>query len=299
MVSIWTTMHALVPCSFLAACASLRWVGINWLRRLARGCVPVFVLCPLATGLAFGQAGQIQAVAVADALKKVKEGNFGSVDVEVIARGGAVAAVPALKEQFARGIDPSHKGDLDPGNKAEIASALVRLGNRDPIYWDFLMKQATEAIDSEAPFPREFDSQGEMLDDHFSTAFLQWAKAHSLSPGEAGQKVVYELPGKVVFLGETGDPRGLPLLRRAMSSSNYMIQVMAAKGLAKLQDKDSVPLIVAACEKSPWAAPATAEALVYFDDSRAQSAAEKYLPKELLDQLRASRQVPGNDAFFH
>jgi len=141
--------------------------------------------------------------------------------------------------------------------------------------------------------------RGRLLDDHFSPAFLQWAKGQGLSLSDASQKAMYELPGKLVFLGETGDPRGLPILRRAMSSSDYVIQIMAAKGLAKLQDRASVPLIIAACEKSAWAAPAIAEALVYVDDPQAQIAAEKYLPKKLLESLRETKNLPGNDAFFH
>ena len=138
-----------------------------------------------------------------------------------------------------------------------------------------------------------------MLKDHFSPAFLDWAKDQGLPLGDAGQKVMYELPGKVILLGETGDPRGLPLLRQAMSSPNYMIQIMAAKGLAKLQDKDSIPIIIAACQRAPAGmSPAIAEALVYFDDRQAQSEAEKYVPIELLKGLRERRQVPGNDAFL-
>ena len=265
-------------------------------------------VCILAAGRAHGQVQQSEAYkqverryqnlgTVAEAIQKVKQGSFYGPHVEEIAEAGAVEAIPALKEQFAHSVDASHKDDLDPGNKEEIASALVRLGEKDDIYWDFLVKQATEAVDSDAPFPREFDSKGKMLDDHFSPAFLQWAKQHSLSPGDAGEMVVYRFPGKLLMLAETGDPRGIPLLRRAMSSPNYMIQVMAAKGLAKLQDKDSIPLIIAACGNSPWAAPAIAQALIYFDDPQAQSTAEKYLPKQMFEALREARQTPGNDPF--
>jgi HEAT repeat protein len=296
------------PMLFWERMANNRKIGF---RCAMLGIFPLWVLCILTISMADGQGEQTQAYrraeerfqnigSVADAVKKVKQGKFGGVHVEEIARAGAVEAIPALKEQFARSLDPSQKDDLDPGNKAEIASALVRLGDKDPIYWDFLVKQANEAIESDAPFPREFDSRGKMLDDHFSPAFLQWAKDQGLSPGDAGQKAVYELPGKLVFLGETGDPRGLPLLRRAMSSSNYMIQIMAAKGLAKLLDKDSIPVIVAACERAPAdMVAAIAEALAFYDDPQAQSAAETYLPKELVKALRETRQVPGNDPFFH
>jgi len=265
-------------------------------------------LCVLAAGTALGQGQQSEAYrqaekryqnvgSVAEAIQKVKEGNFFGVHVEEIAEAGAVEAIPALKEQFARSIDTSHKDDLDPGNKEEIASALVRLGDKDEVYWDFLVKQATEAIDSDAPFPRDFDSQGKMLVDHFPPAFLQWAKVRGLSPDAAAEAAMYRLPGKLLMLAETGDPRGAPLLRRALTSSNFVIQAMAAKGLAKLQDKDSIPLIIAACQASLGGAAAIAEALVYFDDPQAQAAAEKYLPKEMFKALRDTRHAPAHDPF--
>jgi hypothetical protein len=282
---------------FMAA-RSIRRTFLLWVCwALAAGTAPA----QSEQSLAYGRAEQRfhNIGSVAEAVKKVKEGNFTGVHVEEIVHARAVEAIPALRAQFGRTIEPSHSRDIDPGNKAEIASALVRLGDKDATYWDFLVNGATAALDSAPPFPRESDPQGRLLDDHFSPAFLQWAKGQGLSLSDASQKAMYELPGKLVFLGETGDPRGLPILRRAMSSSDYVIQIMAAKGLAKLQDRASVPLIIAACEKSAWAAPAIAEALVYVDDPQAQIAAEKYLPKKLLESLRETKNLPGNDAFFH
>ena len=85
----------------------------------------------------------------------------------------------------------------------------------------------------------------------------------------------------VEIVAETRDPRGVRLLRRALSSSHYEIQTIAAAGLARARDKDSVPLIIDACKNaSPDAASSIAQALVYFDDPRAQSAADQYLSKE-------------------
>jgi hypothetical protein len=268
------------------------------------------LLCSLAVARAHGQDRRQQSEAyqraerrfqnlgsVADAIKKVKQGDFLGVHVEEIAEAGAGEAIPALKEQFARNVDPSQKDDIDPGNKGKIASALVRLGDKDEVYWDFLVKQAKEAIESDPPFPREFDFQGNMLTDHFSTAFLQWAKVHELSSDKAAEMAMYKLPGKLLLIAETGDQRGLPLLRQAMSSSNFVIQAMAAKGLAKLQDKESIPLIIAACQKSPGGASAIAEALVYFDDPQAQNAAGEYMPKDMFKAFRENRHEPIHDPF--
>ncbi len=227
------------------------------------------VLCMLLAVCTFAQ--QAKPSEVEEAIHRVKQGKFDLADVWAVAEAHAVQAAPILKEQFALKHDAQTKGVL--------ASALVTLGDKEQVYWDFLAEQATEAIESDIPFPRDFDSQGKMLKDHFSPAFLQWAKNHSLSPGNAGQLAGYELPGKLMLLASTGDPRGVQLLRRALSSHNYILAVIASKGLAKLQDKDSIPMIVEAAQKAPSAMSAgIAYALLYFDDPRAQDAAAMFIP---------------------
>ena len=57
-----------------------------------------------------------------------------------------------------------------------------------------------------------------------------------------------------------------------------MIQAYAAVGLAKVRDKDSIPLIVQACER---AAPEMVDwigqnGLALFDDPQAQSAVKRF-----------------------
>jgi HEAT repeat protein len=255
------------------------------------------VVCALSLISVFAQE-EAKKVNAAEAIKKVKQGNFLAVDVEEIAKAHAVEAIPALGEQFARTVDPSHLNYLDPGNKAKIASALVRLGDKDPIYWDFLEKQATLALDSDAPYPGSFDSRGKAVPRELSPEFVEWAKSQHIAPESLAETAMYKLPGRLLLLAETGDPRGLPLLRRAMSSRNYMIQAVAAKGLAKLLDKDSIPLIIEACQRAPMdAAPGIAEALVYFDDPQAQMAAEKFLPKDFLQAIRNEYGVLLHDPF--
>src|SRR5260370_39289585 len=78
---------------------------------------------------------------------------------------------------------------------------------------------------------------------------------------------MYLAPGPVGLLALTGDPRAVPLLRRALWSPNYMIEIMGAMGLAKIQDKESIPWIIEACRRAPAEAAAViAESLIYFDD---------------------------------
>ena len=240
-------------------------------------------------GVAYGQAGQpqpeklaygIDKANVPDAIAKVKSGDFALVHVELIAEAGAVEAIPILKEQFARSQDPL--------TKAKIAAALVRLGDKDDTYWDYLVQLATPAIESDAPDFMSYDEQGKALHGP-SPAFLAWTKTHNASP-EAGEDSLYWLPGKVLLLGETGDPRAVPLLRQALLSPNHLIEAAAARGLAEIQDKDSIPMIIEACRKAPAeAASVIADSLVYFDDSRAQSAVDTYIAKDTAKLLRDAR----------
>ena len=254
----------------------------------------LLVCCALLAGSALGQTVQVQPgkrlyeadeANVADAIAKVKSGDFAGVHVDLIGRAGAVEAIPILKEQFVRVHDP-----LD---KAKIAQVLIKLGDKDDTYWDFLVKLATPALESDAPDFMNFDSQGKSSAGP-SPAFIAWAKAHNVPAngpnGNAAEDSVYIFPGKVGLLGLTADPRAIPLLRQALSSPNHMIEIAAASGLAEMQDKDSIPLIIEACKRAPAEAGGViAESLVYFDDAEAQGAVDTYIPKDTAKIIREAR----------
>ena len=80
---------------------------------------------------------------VANAIAQVESGDFGLAIVEQLAEAHAVQAVPALKQQF--------ELSRSSARKAQIASALVRLGEKDETYWNYLTEQATEAVQSDLP----------------------------------------------------------------------------------------------------------------------------------------------------
>jgi len=257
-----------------------------------REVVNLFVWCALLilTGVAYGQEEQSQSnkptyaadkANVPDAIAKVKSGDFNGVHVEMIAEAGAAEALPILKEQFAR--------SQDPFLKAKIASAVVRLGDKEDTYWDFLVKLATPAVESDAPDFMNYNSDGKAKPGP-SPEFVAWAKAHNVSPQSVGEDSLYWLPGKLALLGSTGDQRAIPLLRRALLSPNHQIEVVAALGLAETRDKDSIPLIIEACKRAPAEAAAViARSLVFFDDPQAQSAADEYIPKDVAKQDREAR----------
>ena len=117
-----------------------------------------------------------------------------------------------------------------------------------------------------------------------------WADAHNVSVNTAGIYSRYDIPGKVLELAMAGDPRSIPLLRRALDSRNYLIVSWAAKGLAQIQDKQSIPLIIAAVQKTPVAYKSLiAESLVYFDDAQAQSAVDSCMSKDRAAMNREAR----------
>ncbi|WP_433975013.1 HEAT repeat domain-containing protein [Tunturiibacter lichenicola] len=200
-------------------------------------------------------------------------------DVESLSYVGQAAAthpaetVAILRENFVN--------TQDERRKAQIASALIGLGNKEDIYWDFLLRQATSALESDASSPVKYDSQGKPIEG--PSSYEAWAKQ---------DREFNEMLTFVEIVAETRDPRGVGLLRRALSSPHYEIQTFAAAGLVRARDNDSIPLIIDACKNaSPDVASSIANALVYFDDPRAQSAVDRYLSKE---DAKAAREEKAN-----
>lgn len=229
---------------------------------------------------------------VDDLIDQIKQGQFTPATVNRIVQLRAIQAIPVLKQQFA-----VHSDTL---TRQALASALVRLGEADPMYWDFLADHARVAIESDAPFPSAFDAEGKLVPRQLSPEFLAWANAHDMSPESASSVQVYGLPVDVTFLAATGDPRGLALLRRGLTSRNYFIQAVAAKGLARLQDTSSVPAIIDVCRKAPpQVSELIARALVFFNDARAQTAAETFIKNpEVLAELRRLNREKGPAGLF-
>lgn len=243
-------------------------------------------------GTTHSQGRQPESQNVDDLIERIKQGTFTPATVNRIVQLRAVQAMPVLKQQFA--VNP------DTLTKQALASALVRLGDTEDVYWDFLVDHAKVAIENDAPFPIAFDTEGKLVPGQLSPEFLAWAKAHNMSPESASSVHVYALPVDLTFLAVTGDPRGLAWLKRGLSSRNYFIQAVAAKGLAKLRDTDSVPVIIAACRKAPaQVAELIARALVFFDDANAQSAAETFITnQQVLGELRRLSREKGPAGVF-
>jgi hypothetical protein len=267
-------------------------VSSHALRRwLSSAVVSVVCLTALA-GTARSQEIQPEPQNVDKLIEGIRQGTFTPSTVNRIVQLRAVQAIPTLKQQFA--------ANTDKVTKQALANALVRLGDSEQMYWDFLAEHAKTAVENDAPFPIAFDAEGKLVPRKLTPEFLTWAKEHNVSPESASQVQVYELPVDLTFLAAAGDPRGLVLLRQGLSSHNYLIQAVAAKGLARLRDTSSVPLIIAACRRAPaQAAELIARALVFFDDARAQEAAESFIKnQEILDELRRLSREKGSAGVF-
>ncbi len=224
---------------------------------------------------AVAQAAEEQCLPPPDPLEALKR-NDGNSLVYV---GKAAATHPAesvaiLKENF---VDTK-----DERQKAQIASALISLGDKDDIYWDFLLRLETSLLEGEVSCAVKSDSQGKPTEE--PSSYEAWAKQ---------DREFNEMLTFVEIVAATRDPRGIRLLRRALSSPNSETQNIAASGLARAQDKDSVSLIIDVCKNAPpdVASVIAANALVYFDDPRAQSAVDQYLSK---DAAKFSREEKAN-----
>ena len=209
--------------------------------------------------------------------------------LESIANAHRVDAIPELEKRFQEAPDSFDPASQDTVlayvDKAHIANVLVRLGDSNPAYWDYLVSKATLAVESSAPPLQSFDAEGHMVPGP-SPQFEAWAKSQGKSVDAAVvEAMIVDFSG-IEFLAQTHDPRGLPLLRRALQSANYMVQGAAARELADRQDAESIPLLIAACRTAPREiASSLASDLARFDDPAALAAAAEYMPKAMVTTL--------------
>lgn len=191
-------------------------------------------------------------------------------------------ATPALRQAFDNATDTL--------TKENVASVLMTIGQKDDIYWNTLSKRAQEIVDSQAPDPFVYDAQGRGVRGVISPDFLQWAKDNNISKEETESEALGSFAGELSLTASIGDPRGLPILRKGLSSPNYAVRAMAAFGLAVLQDRDSIPLIIDAAKQAPFDAQwFIARFLLAFNDPKAQAAAEELITDKKV--LEADKQL--------
>lgn len=177
--------------------------------------------------LAPGGALPQQEKAVTAAIAKLESGSFGLVDVTALAEGGDHKAVPTLRKRF--------ELCQETPEKTKIASALVELGDKDGACWDFLVKEATAAANSDLQNLKDFDYSGKARP-LSSPLFIAWAGLHKVSIEIANEDAKFNFSGYILMLGDSADLRAVPLLRPALQFPNTTVEATAAEGLAKLHD---------------------------------------------------------------
>jgi hypothetical protein len=195
----------------------------------------------------------------------------------VLQKGSA----PATQETGKQTIAELRSKFLGAQTKAERQSAafdLVRLHDPDPRPWDYLVRLATETLEKDVPFPFGFDPTGRVVPRKFTAEFVRYCTERRVSPDQTAQEAMYTDPLDFLYLGHSQDPRTFPILQTALKARNYMVEVQAAAGLGRLRDKRAIPLIEEAAGRAPAeVAGLIARGLLFFDDTHALEAAERFI----------------------
>lgn len=174
---------------------------------------------------------------------------------------------PALREAFDR--------QRQPITREFIAAALVRLGDTDPRFFDYVAGAALEAERSEIPYPTSFITKvGDHSNPEEQEEIRVWAQAHNVPVLGVIRRAMFDVPGAVEALALTKDKRAVPILLQALQSSNLLVVREGALGLARMHETPAIPRIITACqglgpEDKPW----LARSLLYFHSKSAQETA--------------------------
>lgn len=182
--------------------------------------------------------------------------------------------IPFWQEKYEEAT--AHEDTLMP------ASVLVFLGADDPKYWSLLYGEAKAAVESGMP------AREEMADLPFEHPELKtWREERGLT-NEQRAELVWQQMSTMIAFGAAVDPRAFDLLVDCVLGPNQYLYLPCMQGLARLQDKRAIePMITALGRMSVEAADGGVRFLLYFDDARAQKAAELFAKdKEQLELWR-------------
>lgn len=212
--------------------------------------------------------------------------------------------------------------------KRRTASVLISLGVKDQVYFEYLSSEARRALDNPMPWPTAYDEHGRInqkITPQYAAwckkwdvdpndpkhaayrasdpAFLEWAMKRHLNLNNTRYEAYYEIPAPWYDLAAARDPRAYNLLLQGLHSHNLMIAAVAAKGLARLQDPRAVDELIVTGRRVPGEARAgIAEALLYFNDPKAQAVAEELSDvldnKHLFELMRENAKKQGVKGVF-
>ncbi len=182
-------------------------------------------------------------------------------------------AIPALRTAF--------DTQTQPLTREFVAAALVRLGDTDQEYFDYVAGRARKAVNSDLPYSSRS-----------VTALAAWdggdfeepeevrssAQIHNVPLMQAVWDATVEIPAAVQALSATRDRRSAPILLEALRSPNFLVVEEAAFGLARMHETNAIDPIIAICHRvdaknRPW----MAKPLLYFSSRKAQEAASSMI----------------------
>ncbi|HET9834475.1 MAG TPA: HEAT repeat domain-containing protein [Vicinamibacterales bacterium] len=190
----------------------------------------------------------------------------------------------------------------DSERKLRIASILVSRSIPDRRHLDYLMTETKKVLshDHDMPWPTLYDDR--KMPSAFNPELNEWCKQHGVRFFDMHDVEYYELTRPWYFLAAAGDARAYDLLVEGLHSRNLMIVGTAAQGLAKLQDPRAIDVLISRGREVPGEAlGAIVQSLVYFQDQRAQKAANELMPdpeKNMLEVLRRSAKERGVAGLF-
>jgi hypothetical protein len=178
----------------------------------------------------------------------------------------------------------------DTQQKERIASILLSLGVKDPIYFDYLTAEAKKILahDHDIPWPEIYGDDEEPK--YANPALNEWCEKHRMDFGAMDDVSKYEIPVAWYYLAAASDPRAYDLLIKGLNSPNLMIAGRAAQGLAMLQDPRAINVLIAAGRTAHGLARGLiAQSLLFFPDPKAQAAASEIAPVKLKHMMEVWR----------
>jgi len=168
--------------------------------------------------------------------------------------------------------------------KSLYVSMLLRLGDEDDKYFEYLEDQAKQIIEDDRPYLLAKDANGKDIKGQISPEFEDWCSNKDIEINICISEWVYSIPAITTYLGLSGDERFFVYLEAALNSSSEIKVRAAANGLGLLGDKRAIPLFAQVLKNTnkPFHQHKIALPLYYFNDSGATELAEEYIiyPKE-------------------
>ena len=168
--------------------------------------------------------------------------------------------------------------------KQWTALTLLRLGDKDNRYFDYLAGFVKQAVEDRAPQVLKYDSGGKEIKGQLSAEIQNWCALNHQDPKHMAALQLNEYPMDVMTLAMADDRRALDLFLQGLDSPYPLVVGYATEGLGRLGASSAIRLISQACERLPLdARAAVAMQLPWFTGN---SAADQLLQRLVPDPAR-------------